>query len=600
MLHWVALCGSDLQLENIAPATALLPQHTAMRLELMQQCFGLLPGFHRISLDHGHVLLTLCVGARQAMLRQQAFDADAVVIACADGTADCTDARSHHSTGNQPAHAQWSIWDVKALARCCRRGTRLTLLAPAQELIALLQSQGFMVDDAPATVNELPHRTATFAPAWRIGRSRRAAAIAHCAFTAEETPASGSHHHVNAPTCAVVGAGLGGAGVAASLARRGFTVTVLDSGGTPASQASGLPAGVLAPQVSRDDNQRSSLSRAGVRMTLRTAEQFLGTGQDFAPTGVLERQFDAERRLPDIWSQAGLEWSRPAVATDFEGIESSGMCPSPTGVWHLKAGWIKPAALVRTWLSQPGVNFRGLADVRRIARSEGQWVLIDPQGCELLRTDLLVLASAMGTVSLLESLGVQTRPELNAVHGQISWGVMSDTLPTFTGGPPIARISYPVNGAGSFIPRVPTPQGTAWFAGASYEPAEVAQTGNGAVHIEPFEPDLNVIHRENFMRLQALCPSASKSLADAFSAAGSNATGLQRWRNTRCVSRDRMPLVGPLQIDEHAATLWLCTAMGSRGLTYAALAGELIAAQMCGEPLPIEARHLKLFSPARF
>jgi tRNA 5-methylaminomethyl-2-thiouridine biosynthesis bifunctional protein len=53
----------------------------------------------------------------------------------------------------------------------------------------------------------------------------------------------------------------------------------------------------------------------------------------------------------------------------------------------------------------------------------------------------------------------------------------------------------------------------------------------------------------------------------------------------RCASTDRRPLAGELE-----SGLWVSTAMGSRGLTFAALCGELIAARLHAEPLPLEAR----------
>jgi tRNA 5-methylaminomethyl-2-thiouridine biosynthesis bifunctional protein len=60
---------------------------------------------------------------------------------------------------------------------------------------------------------------------------------------------------------------------------------------------------------------------------------------------------------------------------------------------------------------------------------------------------------------------------------------------------------------------------------------------------------------------------------------------VRSWSGVRCTSADRRPLVG-----EIANGLWVSTAMGSRGLTFAALCGELIAARLQREPLPLEAR----------
>jgi tRNA 5-methylaminomethyl-2-thiouridine biosynthesis bifunctional protein len=43
-------------------------------------------------------------------------------------------------------------------------------------------------------------------------------------------------------------------------------------------------------------------------------------------------------------------------------------------------------------------------------------------------------------------------------------------------------------------------------------------------------------------------------------------------------------------VGEVAAGLCVSTAMGSRGLTFAALCAELLVARLHGEPLPVEAR----------
>jgi tRNA 5-methylaminomethyl-2-thiouridine biosynthesis bifunctional protein len=62
----------------------------------------------------------------------------------------------------------------------------------------------------------------------------------------------------------------------------------------------------------------------------------------------------------------------------------------------------------------------------------------------------------------------------------------------------------------------------------------------------------------------------------------------------RCTSSDRRPLVGEVE-----PGLWVSTAMGSRGLTFCALAAELIAARLHGEPLPVEHRLAKSFDVSR-
>ena len=66
----------------------------------------------------------------------------------------------------------------------------------------------------------------------------------------------------------------------------------------------------------------------------------------------------------------------------------------------------------------------------------------------------------------------------------------------------------------------------------------------------------------------------------------------------RCTSPDRLPIAGPVAAAELPG-LWTCTAMGARGLTLALLCGELLAARLQGEPLPIDARLAKALGTER-
>ncbi|MDP1999828.1 MAG: FAD-dependent oxidoreductase, partial [Rhodoferax sp.] len=85
-------------------------------------------------------------------------------------------------------------------------------------------------------------------------------------------------------------------------------------------------------------------------------------------------------------------------------------------------------------------------------------------------------------------------------------------------------------------------------------------------------------------RVQRLLPALGQQLAATF--ASQHVTA---WKGTRCVSSDRLPLVGPVN-DANYPGLWICAGMGSRGLSFSVLCAELLAAQWGGEPWAIEAR----------
>jgi tRNA 5-methylaminomethyl-2-thiouridine biosynthesis bifunctional protein len=535
LLHYVVLTSVPPSAPALLGAAAPWPELIPLAQALAAQCWGLLPGFHRLTLQQGQVLLTLCVGETQAMLREQQFEADSVFL---DTTEDAD---------------VWDRWSAKALARCCRRGATVSATALSPALHDSLTQSGF----------ELQGNTGCFNPRWELKTTRKPLRI-----------------HATAPaTCAVIGAGLAGASVAAALARRGWQVQVFDSAPAPASGASGLPVGLAVPHVSADDSPRSRLSRAGVRLMLQQLHELLAPGQDWLASGVLEQRLDGTSGLPSHWPAAGLDWSRPAPSPDAPPAWRADMRADVAALWHAQAAWVKPAPLIQAWLTQPGVRFHALSHVAELRRETDDWCLFNGAGQLLGRAQVVVLANACQALPLLQRLqdrmpALRTRvAQLPAVHGMlglISWGVQrgeeSAALPPF-----------PVNGLGSLIPSIPVAEGLAWYAGATYEAVERSSM-SGADH-----------HQINFDKLRTLLPAAAQALAPAFAAGA-----VRAWGNTRCVSADRLPLVGPVDGGD-TPSLWLSTGLGSRGLSFAVLCAELLAARLGAEPWPLEnslARHL--------
>ena len=515
MLHFVAVCGDSYQ--NTGADAALKP----LAEQLDAQLWGLLPGFHRLVFEGGHVLFTLCIGDIAKVLRQQQFEADSIYLNHAD------------LTGADP------LYIAKAIARLCRPGTLLTTPNHAA-LQAALRQCGFVVDAGNVELQ------ATYNPAW-VAKQRS--------------------QPVKPGSCVVIGAGLAGAAVANSLARRGWAVTVVDTASAPASSASSLPAGLLVPHTSPDDSPLSRLSRSGVRMTLQQARAQLSHGIDWGHTGVLQRNPDGNAtRLPPGWADkqllAASDWCYPA---SNKALATAGVPANDRALWHAQAGWLKPAALVKAWLTAPGIAWRaGVQAVQLRPVSDG-WQLLDAEGVVQAQADLVVLCAGFASQALASSAGIST-PNLQAIRGQVTFGLHSNAaamLPL----PPFA-----VNGHGNLIPAVTTPDGPMWLMGASYErdvqvPAIKAQD-----------------HADNLLRLQRLLSDAALAMAGQF-----DPLHARGWAGIRCATSNRLPMVA--RVDQNSGPgLWLSTGMGSRGLSFAALCGELLAARLHGEPLPIESQ----------
>jgi tRNA 5-methylaminomethyl-2-thiouridine biosynthesis bifunctional protein len=520
MLHVVSIEAHPVSRDDLLRAAMAYPELAELATLLAAQWHGLLPGFHRLAFDDGHVLLTLCIGDVQPMLRAQRFESDSIFL---DG----------FSPERNPA--MWSPDTLKAVSRFARRGTRIATWTIARAVRDALAQNGFAVQKAPGLPPKRDCLEGEFAPAWTVRRRTPAA----------EAAAPGH--------CAVIGAGLAGAAVAASLARRGWRVTVLDAADRPATGASGVPAAVFAPHVSPDDALLSRLTRAGLRLTWQQLQDRLEEGVDWRASGVIERRSAGDDRLPAGWSAQGPNESWRA---DAARLRSAGLPEETTALWHARGGWARPARLVAAWLAQPGITVRCGARVARIkarVASTG-WQLFDGEDRLLVDADRVVIAAGFDSAALAPHLPLQP------VRGQAAWGRMAwaPALPV-----------TPLNGDGHLIAHVPDADGAYWLTGATFD-RDSRDTSTRDADTEA-----------NRARLARLHPGAAAMLGDAFSQGK-----VQAWAGVRCASHDRRPLVGPCDAARPQGP-WLCSALGSRGLSFAVLCAELLAAQWHAEPLPL-------------
>jgi tRNA 5-methylaminomethyl-2-thiouridine biosynthesis bifunctional protein len=379
----------------------------------------------------------------------------------------------------------------------------------------------------------------------------------------------------------VVGAGLAGSAVAHALALRGCDVVVLDAASAnaaPTSPSGGLPVGLMAALQSAN-TPSAQLSQLGTAATLQAARSLLSQGQDWQPCGALQR--------------AGKL--------------------SPQDVWMPEAAWIKPAALVRAWLThasvQARINVRHAA-VARLRRAGGAWQAL-AQGDQCIdEADAIVLANGYAAQGLwadaCEVAGdpvtaptstalTSARPAsgttvpastmrpqptlLHQVAGQVVYGpwntqwqalwqrLAHDLRPAHQANTATDAAPFALNGNGHFISAVPwhgqdvamLGSSHIWLSGSTYEHGVTcaAITAQGMA--------------SNVQRLQQLIPTAAQLLAQQHTAGQ-----LQAWAGMRCTTRDRLPVVGAAQ--DSVEGLYLCTGMGSRGLSFAAICGQHIAA----------------------
>src|SRR3569832_271943 len=212
LLHFVSVEAFPVSSGDIARSASVCDELVPLARERAAQWHDLQPGAHRLAFEGGRVLLPLHVRDVRDVLRKEPFTADCVFL---DGF-------------DPPRNPDmWDADTLKAVARHCRRGTTLATWTAAGDVRRTLAECGFDVRKADGLPPKRHCTQAVFDPAWEPKGLRS---------SSDATPSE----------AVVIGAGLAGSAVAASLARRGWKVTVLDAADQPAAGAAALPVGLLA------------------------------------------------------------------------------------------------------------------------------------------------------------------------------------------------------------------------------------------------------------------------------------------------------------------------------------------------------------------
>ncbi len=441
----------------------------------------------------------------------------------------------------------WELPLLRDLARLAAPGATLATWACTGELRAALREAGFDARRAPG-----------YGGKWHMTVAAAVAAGGEAA----ASPDAGSRHAV------VVGAGLAGAGVAQALALRGWRVTVLDEGraqGAPAH--AGHVAAALTPVVARDDNGRARLSRAGSQ---RAQARWQGLPAGAAPTvcGTVQLERDAGRSAALAGTLEALafpeQWVRQVNRDEASAL--AGLALARGGVFFGQGMLVRPDLLIEALLAADGVTVLP-GKVARVDRAGAGWSVRDAAGAELARADTVILANAAGARAVLAESGLlDPLPRVAQMHA-LAGEVTLVPAAALGGGPRCI-----VGGEGYLLPDV----GVGCVAGSTYvHGATEARIGAEGQRVT-LDKAAGLLGG-GFPAFEALEPGS-----------------LPGWAGWRAVLPGRLPAVGELA---HASGLWLAIGYASRGLSWSALMGDLIAARLAGEPSPLETDLAQLISP---
>jgi tRNA 5-methylaminomethyl-2-thiouridine biosynthesis bifunctional protein len=402
-------------------------------------------------------------------------------------------------------------------------------------------------------VSRVAARGAT-AATWSVASSVRAA-LEETGFEVEKQPGFGFKKEmlcarllragneiisVKARTATVVGAGLAGAAVCERLCARGWDVTLIEKHAGPAQEASGNHAGAFHPIVTPDDSVFARLTRAAFLLSLSSWKRFPGARWD--PCGALQLARNEKEEMSQKASIAALALPPEyAQLVSREGASAhAGVPVAAGGLWFPQAGWIRPQSLVQALLDGCGTRLRRVFSTEVFSLKE-----------MISESETIILATADDALHRIP------HARLRRVRGQLTY------LPETSFDAPHVVVLR----GGMVLP----PVDGMCVVGASFdiddddpEPRARSDAGN----LERLERILSI-----------KVPGGDFGNRVAF----------------RAVARDRLPVAGRIDANVYGAL-----ALGSRGLIWSTLAAEAIAAELEGEPAPMEKTLLDAIDPARF
>ena len=195
------------------------------------------------------------------------------------------------------------------------------------------------------------------------------------------------------------------------------------------------------------------------------------------------------------------------------------------------------------------------AALRRTGR---EWEILDASGAVLATAPVAILANAYLAGKFSQAAGLALRP----VRGQIS------LLPARNG--MTLRIAVCRDG---YI--TPARDGVHCL-GASFNEGMLEE----GARVED--------HAANLWRLERMLPGFGSGVAPE---------SLDGRVAFRAMSADRLPVLGELPSEPG---LFACLALGSRGMTWGALAAEIVASRIDGDPMPVERDLLVALDAGRF
>lgn len=591
-LHFVTVEKFPLSKTDLQRALALWPELADLSQQLLQQYPAFTgTGFHRLKFQQGRINLTLIIDDAAAGFAHLLANRNPEYSAARAGM------DAWFLDGFAPAKnpQMWSDALFDVVGQLSRQGTTAATFSSAGIVKRGLIRAGFQVKKVPGFGHKremvAAYRADATAPAVVQDDAHQPRVSSAGTWAINLNPPPSQKHVV------IIGGGLAGCHTARALAERGWQATIVERHEKLAMEASGNPQGVLYAKLSPKQEALPNFNLASFQFALNHYRPFWNQTSNrrliAQPCGVLQLAHDeTEEKLQHLLQERFAEATELVHFVDVQRASAlAGVSVDYPGLFFPSAGWINPHLLCNTLVQHPNIRVICQTAAISLQQQENLWSIYDQENRMILSAPTLIVANANDAQRFTQTAYLPVKP----IRGQITYLPATETS---------KQLNTVLCGAGYVGPAFETAEG--WFhcTGATFNFKETSK----ALRAED--------HLTNINNLRNGIPA----LASAFDALDEKQ--LDGRVAFRCTTPDYLPMIGPVPQREkfledfaplrknakatlsvtgsYFPGLYINVGHGSRGLAYTPLGAEILAAQICGEVLPVSWELTQALNPARF
>jgi tRNA 5-methylaminomethyl-2-thiouridine biosynthesis bifunctional protein len=574
-LHFISFEQHPLTKSDLIKATEKWPEFAHFSQQLHAHYPPAVSDCHRIVLDDGLITLDLWFGDITDSMPQVWTNDDGIVDAWFADFSQMKIADTHQANESTPAL-------IRSIAILTRENSTIHAITSHQGnqqdvLEQSLTEAGFEMTESHSHSISPTHRLL-------VG------SVKNRQYQANSKPWFTRTSATDANDVAIIGGGVASATTALALIRRGVNVTLYCADPLPAEGASGNRQGAVYPLLNGSNDCLTRFFGPAFFYARQFVEQ-AAMNSTFSHDwcGVTQLAWD-EKSTSKINKMLSGKFPQELVhALDIEQTkQKTAITSNFSSVYYPFGGWLCPQELTRALIKQAQdtgrLTLKSDVDICSLESTNEQWQLTDSTGNQFTH-NTVIIANGHRFSEFEQAKQIPAY----SVRGQVSHIPTDDTLSTLK-----TVLCYD-----GYL----TPQNTTTKThciGASYR--------RNSADLAFCETE----HQDNKQRLVHCIPDVEWPKNVDISANQSRA-------GVRCASRDHLPFVGNIcryealieqykDLRDNQATaetvpiyanLYSIVGLGSRGLSSAPLLGELLASQICGDPLPLPHTVLNALHPGR-